>query len=129
MTAFRRVSMLALAAASMTLTACVKPPRPMYHWEGFQAQIYQHLKQDGGSPDEQLQAMLAQAEKARGTHTALPPGFRAHMGMLYLRLGRGAEARSALEAEKLSFPESAPYMDFLLKRMQSPQPASEKTRS
>jgi len=41
--------------------------------------------------------------------------------MLYLRLGRDGEAKQELEAEKVNFPESAQYMDFLLKRMAAPK--------
>jgi hypothetical protein len=41
--------------------------------------------------------------------------------MLYLRLGREGEAKEALQAEKASFPESGPYMDFLLKHMTVPK--------
>ncbi|MCH2000092.1 DUF4810 domain-containing protein, partial [Achromobacter xylosoxidans] len=44
-----------------------------------------------------------------------PPGFRAHLGMLYLKLGDGAKGLEQLEGEKAAFPESKPFMDFLLR--------------
>ncbi len=43
------------------------------------------------------------------------------LAMIYLRLGRFDEAKLQLESEKASFPESSPYMDFLLKRMTAPK--------
>lgn len=109
----------ALIAAVITavLTGCATPVKPLYHWEGYQRQVYEFLKGDGTSPTEQLAAMQAQAEKARGTGAALPPGFRAHLGMLHLRMGNYDAARQMLEEEKLAFPESAHYMDFVLKSM------------
>jgi hypothetical protein len=115
----RRPAALAAAALCAALVGCGHAPRPLYHWDGFQGQLYEHFKSQGSGPDDQLRAMDAQAQKARAAGAALPPGFRAHMAMLYLRLGRDDEARAQLEAEKLSFPESAPYMDFLLKNMKT----------
>jgi hypothetical protein len=93
----------------------------MYHWGGFQTQLYQYFKGDGSNPEEQLRVLNEQAVSARASGAALPPGFHAHIAMIYLRLGRDGEARRELEAEKASFPESAQYMDFLLKRMQGPK--------
>lgn len=105
---------LVLAAA---LTGCVQPPRNLYQWGGYQDQLYEHFKGDRQSPSEQVRVLEAQAQKARAGGMALPPGFRAHLGMMYLRLGREDDARRLLEAEKASFPESTQYMDFLLKRL------------
>lgn len=97
------------------LTGCAQPPKSLYHWEDYQRQLYEYLKKDRSGPEEQLQVLTAQAEKARSQGAALPPGFRAHLGMLYLQLGRVDEARAHFEAEKAAFPESTVYMDFLLK--------------
>ncbi len=100
---------------------CARAPKRLYHWEAFQDQLYEYFKADRSSPEEQLRILGAQVEKARARGAALPPGFRAHLAMLYLQLGRNGEAKQELEAEKVNFPESAQYMDFLLKRMTSPK--------
>jgi hypothetical protein len=113
----RPLGLVAALVVSAVLAGCAQAPKPMYQWEGFQGQLYQHFKGDGSSPEEQLRVLEAQAQKARAGSAALPPGFRAHLAMIYLHLGRDDEARLQLEAEKASFPESAQYMDFLLKRM------------
>ncbi len=102
---------------AVALTGCVQAPKNLYQWGGYQDQLYEHFKGDRQSPAEQVQRLEAQAQKARAGGTALPPGFRAHLGLMYLRLGREDEARRQLEAEKASFPESTQYMDFLLKRL------------
>jgi hypothetical protein len=98
------------------LVGCAQPPRPLYHWGGFQNQLYAHFKSDGSGPAEQLRLLEAEALRAQGAGLPLPPGFRGHLAMLYLKLGRDGEAFAQLEAEKAAFPESAPFMDFLLKR-------------
>jgi hypothetical protein len=106
---------MAAMALGLALIGCAQPVKPLYHWEGFQRQMYEHFKGDGSSPSEQLLVLEAQAQKAAASGAALPPGFRAHLAMVYLKLGRDAEARQQLEGEKAAFPESAAYMDFLLK--------------
>jgi hypothetical protein len=106
---------IAALALGFALVGCAQPVKPLYHWEGFQRQMYEHFKGDGSSPGEQLAVLEAQAQKAAASGAVLPPGFRAHLAVVYLKLGRDAEARQQLEGEKAAFPESAAYMDFLLK--------------
>jgi hypothetical protein len=108
---------LLAAAAIVSLTGCATAPKPLYHWEGYQRLVYEHLKGEGSNPNEQLAALQAQAEKARAAGAALPPGFRAHVAMLHLQLGRHDEAQQMIEAEKAAFPESTQFMDFVLKSM------------
>jgi hypothetical protein len=103
------------------LVGCVQAPTRLYYWEGFQGQLYEYFKADSSSPEEQLRILDAQAQKARASGAALPPGFRAHLAMIYLRLGRDGEAKQELETEKANFPESTQYMNFLLKRMTAPK--------
>jgi hypothetical protein len=106
---------------AVALAGCAQQPKPMYHWEGYQRQVYEYFKGDGTTPADQLKMMLAQAEKARALSGLLPPGFRGHLGLLYLQAGQVDEARQMLEAEKVAFPESEAYMNFLLKGMKVPK--------
>ncbi|WP_295641528.1 DUF4810 domain-containing protein [uncultured Methylibium sp.] len=115
----RRSALTVALVVAAVVSGCAQRPKPMYHWEGYQRQLYEHFKADSSNPAEQLQILETQAEKARATGATLPPGYRAHLAMVYLRLGRDDDARRALEAEKASFPESAQYMSFILKRMQA----------
>lgn len=105
------------AISITTMVGCVQAPKPLYHWEGYQRQVYEFLNGDSSVSANQLQLMLTQTEKARAANAALPPGFRAHLGLLYLQAGQFDEARRMLESEKAVFPESAQYMNFLLARM------------
>jgi hypothetical protein len=48
----------------------------------------------------------------------VPPGFHAHLGMLYSMTGKSNDQIAAqFEDEKRLFPESTVYMDFLLAKM------------
>jgi hypothetical protein len=103
------------------LSGCAhRGPPPLYVWESFPQMQYDTLLAGGNSPSEQIAAMDAQAERARATGAALPPGFRAHLGMLKLAAGDAYQAKSLWESEKQAFPESSPYMDQLLKRLNEP---------
>lgn len=115
-----RVALAALA--SLSLIGCVQAPKQIYMWEIFPRQQYEVLLREGVSPETQILALEAHAEKARAANGALPPGFRAHLGMLHLATGNAAAARQMWQAEKLAFPESAPYIDSLLKRLDGPAP-------
>lgn len=114
--ASRRWRCLAAAAAGAMLTACAQPPKPLYYWGGYQAAVYDHFRSDGKGPLEQLRLLDEQAQKARSSGLPLPPGFHAHLALVYLKLGRDDDARRELETERTQFPESAPYVDSLLKR-------------
>lgn len=76
----------------------------MYQWEGYQRQVYEYFKGDGSTPVEQLVVMQSHAERARAAGAALPPGFRAHMAMLHLRLGRDDQAQEMIEQKRRRFP-------------------------
>lgn len=109
------------ALLGLAISGCANKPAPLYQWEGYQRQVYEYMVGDGTTPAEQLTTLQTLAEKARAGDAALPPGFRAHVGLLHLKLGQNEDARRAFEAEKASFPESSQYMDFLLKRMKGEQ--------
>ncbi len=115
----------AAALCAALLAACVQAPKPLYLWEDFPKLQYEALLREGGSVNNQIAAMDAHAERARGANAALPPGFRAHLGMLHLSLGNADQARQLWQAEKVAFPESAGYMDQLLKRLQTQATKSE----
>ncbi|WP_439886412.1 DUF4810 domain-containing protein [Pseudomonas sp. MBLB4123] len=107
-------ALLTLAAATL-LGGCVSQPKPLYHWVGYQEQVYAHFKNDGSGPEQQIAALEASLQEARAQDAVPPPGFHAHLGMLYAEVGKADQVRQQFETEKTLFPESAPYMDFLLR--------------
>lgn len=107
-------SLLALLACAV-LAGCATAPKTLYQWEGYQPQVYQYLK--GESPDQQIAAMEKDLQTigAKGNHA--PPGFHAHLGMLYSVAGKTDQVAGQFEDEKKLFPESGPYMDLLLGKL------------
>lgn len=106
---------LALIAA-LALVGCAQPgPKPLYQWDGYQPAVYQYLKSNGSEPGAQIATLEAQLAKNQAQGVTTPPGMRAHLGLLYSKMGDDVAARRYLEAERTAFPESAAYVDFLLK--------------
>jgi hypothetical protein len=71
--------------ASLAIVGCATPTKPLYDWRAYQPQVYEFFK--GGSVEQQILALEEQAEKSKAAGTALPPGFRAHLGFLYSKSG------------------------------------------
>jgi hypothetical protein len=111
---------VALAGIAVALSGCAQPAKPLYMWEAFPRQQYDALLSAGVMAGGQIAPMEAHAEKARGAGAALPPGFRAHLGMLKLADGDADRARQLWLEEKTVFPESGAYMDRLLQRLDTP---------
>ncbi|WP_220272742.1 DUF4810 domain-containing protein [Aquitalea aquatica] len=105
-----------LVAACSLLAACAQAPKTLYQWEGYQPQVYEHFK--GQSPQQQITELEKGLERIAAKGNVPPPGYRAHLGMLYAETGRDDLALQQLQAEKAAFPESAVYIDFLLKKYQ-----------
>ena len=114
-----------LASLVVVMTSCAQSrPEPLYSWETFPKQQYSALLGDGGSVAEQIQTLEKHTDRARASNAALPPGFRAHLGMLHLSEGRADQARQLWLSEKAAFPESTPYIDQLIKKLEATTPAS-----
>lgn len=101
--------------AAVSLSGCAAPQPTLYAWNGYQPQVYAHFK--GKGPEEQIIVLEAGAQKAAAQGAKLPPGYHAHLGLLYLNTGRTDQAIAALQQEKAQFPESTKYIDFLLNNM------------
>lgn len=106
---------LALAASAVLLGACATAPQPLYQWGGFPSHAYDALRGEGKTPVEQVDLMVAHAQKVSAAGQKLPPGYHAHLGLLLLKLGRNDAAQAAFEAERAAFPESSQYIDAMAK--------------
>jgi len=110
----------ASAALFLSLLAgCAHRPPPLYYWGSYQVQVYDYFKGEK-DPQAGIQALEADRERARSRGSALPPGFQAHLAVLYGKTGRLELMAENLAAEKRQFPESSVFMDFLLRKFQPP---------
>lgn len=110
-----RLKALAILISSIFLVACASTTDTIYKWEGYQKNVYQHFRGDK-SPVEQTQSMQADLEKIRASGKATPPGYQAHLGLLYGQQGNLDQFAAQIQAEKNQFPESETFMNFLLRK-------------
>jgi len=113
----KRSQPLLAALLALLLSGCVTRLQPLYYWGNFQDQQYAYFKGDKG-PEDGIQNLERVKEEARSRGRPVPPGFQAHLGMLYGLTGRTDLFEQNLLAERQQFPESSVYVDFLLKKKQ-----------
>ncbi|MBC7682404.1 MAG: DUF4810 domain-containing protein [Ferruginibacter sp.] len=102
------------------LTGCAaKAPPTLYQWGSYQDRIYAQYAEPGKLPAEgQIAALEADFQKTGANDRKAPPGYFAHLGYLHIQSGKPGQAVQSFEAEKALFPESAVYMDLLIKHAQ-----------
>ena len=93
---------------SLIFSGCASK-QALYSWGPYQDQTYSYLK--GESPEQQVVILEKHLVEANSTGKRLPPGFHAHVGLLYSKVGRDAEAAAMFELEKSSYPESTKFIN------------------
>ena len=105
----------ACVCALAVMAGCAGPKPLYYGWDDYQPQVYEYIKSHGElDPAEQISRLETARQKLELEGQALPPGYRAHLGMLYAKAGQPDKGAENMAAEKTSFPEATPFMDFLL---------------
>lgn len=101
----------------LALSGCAtqKGLQPLYGWEGYEKNIDTYFRQDTLSLDAQAQLMEADLQKMRAAQKTTPPGYQAHLGLLYGKQGDMQRFQQNLEVEKQQFPEASGFVDFLLR--------------
>lgn len=99
----------------VVLAGCATPPKTLYQWESYQPQVYEYFKGEKGV-QEQISILEQDLQKIRAKGNMPPPGYHAHLGMLYASLGKDEQVVQEFETEKMLFPESSSYMNFLMKK-------------
>jgi len=103
--------------AVTTLGGCANTKAPdLYGWNGYEKNIDIYFRGDREALDSQAKLMESDLEKIRSAGKALPPGYRAHLGLLYGKQGDMTRFQEHLESEKQLFPESETFIDFLLRK-------------
>lgn len=94
---------------------CVTKPTSLYQWQGYQNNVDAYFRTDKLSPDAQTQLMEEDLQKIRASGGVVPPGYYAHLGLLYGQQGKLDQFALQMQAEKKQYPESETFMNFLLR--------------
>jgi hypothetical protein len=107
---------LFVAIFGLALLAGCQTRQPLYYWGNYEPLLYQsYSKPDKAPPQAQIDKLEEDLHKAASANRAVAPGVHAHLGYLYYRLGRLEDATRHFLLEKQKFPESAVFIDALLK--------------
>lgn len=114
MTKFKLITVISLLACG-ALSGCATKPTPLYQWRGYQNNVDAYFAADKQSPDVQTQIMEEDLKKIKASGAAVPPGYYAHLGLLYGQQGNLDRFAENVQAEKQQFPEAETFMDFLMR--------------
>lgn len=104
-----------LVASVCLIGACAPVNPPLYYWGNYQPSLYENHKLGVTDYSAQIDALEAIALRAEAQGQSVPPGLHAHLGMLYFNTGRESEAREQFALEKALFPESAHFVEYVMK--------------
>ncbi len=110
-----------VAISACLLAGCVTAPPTIYNWGSYEQVVYAsyHSPQDA-PPERQVETMEKDYQVARSTGKPVPPGWHAHLAVLYYHLGKADQAQQELLTEKANFPESGVFVDRLMANMKKP---------
>lgn len=113
-----RTFKLLFILTTLALSGCANKTAvpPLYGWNGYEKNIDTYFRGDREGLDTQAKLMFDELDKMRAAGKTLPPGYQAHLGLLYGKQGDMGRFQMHLEAEKQQFPESESFIDFLLRK-------------
>jgi hypothetical protein len=113
----RVIKYTAAVATALLLTACAQKKENIYYWGDYQNSLYSFY-QNGSTPEKEIATLNKVIEEAKAKNKPVAPGLHAQLGLLYVNAGQPDLAFQQFTAEKTAFPESASYMDFLMRNKQ-----------
>lgn len=102
-----------IALAMFIVTGC-KTTEPQYFYGQYNTAVYSYFKGDDSTVEDQITVLEEAIATAEANNKLIAPGIHAHLGMLYFETGDSKRGLEHFEVEKLLFPESTQYIDFLM---------------
>jgi hypothetical protein len=103
---------LCLALLALMLAGC--GPKGLYNWGSYSQAMNSYYRDPAkqSAYREALQGVIAEEQGQR-----VPPGIYAELGYLEMAAGNTAEAKRMFGLEKTRWPESAPFMDRMIRKV------------
>ena len=102
-------------ALILLVSGCAARTPPLYQWGQYQGNLDSYFRADSVGLDSQIQLVEQDLQKIKMINSAVPPGYTAHLGLLYAQQGRIDKFAELLLEEKRRFPEAEVFVDFLLR--------------
>ncbi|MBU2177795.1 MAG: DUF4810 domain-containing protein [Gammaproteobacteria bacterium] len=110
----KALKLVAVAVAVAALSGC-QTTKPLYNYGAYQDTVYAHFKNEDSSVTQEIDALEKTIAKSAAKNLPVAPGVNAHLGYLYIESGQMDLGVAYLRKEKALYPESAQFIDFLLK--------------
>lgn len=113
------IKSVVLLLATLLISACGNfnnfNDRGLYYWGNYSDVVYDYYEQEGNysKQEEALNQLIAASQQ---NNKPLAPGIYGHLGLVLLKQGRHSDAQDAFKKEQALYPESATFMQFLLKK-------------
>lgn len=119
-------TLLTAVSALFLLTACSGQPKPLYNYENYSDSYYEAKKSMSDESTLALQKSIQMTleNASESSSGRVPPGMYANLGYIYLKNAKSKEAIENFEKEKLIYPESAHFMNRMIKKVQVAQGAN-----
>lgn len=104
----------AVVLTALLLAGC-QTTKPLYSYGSYQSNLYEHFKGDDAAVLKQIENLEKTIAESSAKNLSIAPGIYAHLGYLYIQTGQAETGLSYLTKEKETYPESAHYIDFLMK--------------
>lgn len=92
--------------------------QPIYYWGSYEDLLHAMYTHPGeADAGMQVVTLNEDIDKAHAAGKKVAPGVHAHLGYMHYQQGNVDAARREFETEKALFPESAKFIDGMLKRM------------
>jgi hypothetical protein len=117
----RRIPFARLSAVLVLLftTACVSE-KSLFYWGHYENTVYD-MCHSGGTFDltQDIQLLSQDIARAQAEGMRVAPGVHAHLGYLYYLSGNTGATLQQFNAEKELYPESATFIDGMIRRLKS----------
>lgn len=96
---------------------CASAPKGHYYWGHYEALLLEMYTEPGSAdPLAQIEKLTEDLQQAENFGKPPPPGFYAHLGLMYAMNGNESQAEAAFLLERELFPESAVFIDGMMER-------------
>ena len=105
---------------ALLLFGCAPSQKTLYSWGSYQQESHDYVKNStDGSLDDLLKVYGEMVNKQTGTRKTIPPGICADYGYLLIKKGKKAEGIAMMKKEVALYPESAPFMSRIIKKLEN----------
>lgn len=107
---------IVLVVSSVFLGGCATKDTSLYYWGSYEEMIQEMYVEPGNAPAAlQIEKLEEDIQKSDALGKKNPPGFYAHLGMMYAAEGKESLAHLALLKEIELYPEATTFIETLLK--------------